>query len=30
MATVRQALHRELFNHIGAKVKHPAELVGQG
>jgi hypothetical protein len=27
MATVRQALRRELLNHIGAEVKYPAELV---
>jgi hypothetical protein len=27
MATVRQPLHRELLNHVGAKVKYPAELV---
>ena len=27
MATVRQALRRELLNHIGAKVEYPAELV---
>jgi len=25
LATVRQAVHRELLNHIGAKVKYLAE-----